>query len=100
MNSTSDSTNRVLDKSRLDFDGKIKMEPTLLNVVPINSDVIVPVKTRLFMPKSNSVHHLVHDNPFIITVIPDRDILRIAGHANVRIAPKKYMLLRYSSWMR
>ena len=35
----------------------------LLNVVPVDGDVVVPVGSTLLVPEPGSVHQLVHYNP-------------------------------------
>lgn len=61
---------------------------TWLNVVPDDTDVLVAVRSCVFVPESNYVTQFVHHNAELVTVFPDRYGLWAASSpADIGAAP-------------
>ena len=56
---------------------------TLLNVVPVNGDVAIPIIPRLFVVKAKSMHNLVNGDPRSFTTTAKTDFLFSTCAANM-----------------
>lgn len=61
---------------------------TWLNVVPDDTDVLVAVRSRVFVPESNHVTQFVHHNAELVAVFPDRyGLWAASAPADIGAAP-------------
>lgn len=63
--------------------------PTFLNVVPVDDEVVVPIRPVLLMVESDSVSQLMDDCPHPVATGPDGYRLYAARSAHMRVASVK-----------
>jgi len=59
---------------------------TISNVVVVDPDELVPVRTALLVPPPQSVEHLMHHNALVLAAASDGDVLPASHSAHVGIA--------------
>ena len=60
-----------------------------MNIVPINSDVSVPVSSGLFMKESDGMHHFMNNRAQWVTVVTKGNALAGSLSPNHRRTSKK-----------
>ena len=65
------------------------IDVTWYDVIVVDLNVLVTIRSALLVPSSESVEDLVYDNALVSAAITDRDVLGSSDPADVGVAPAR-----------